>query len=75
MWLQDINPTELKPDGVYQLRICTGRTLTGKRKKHFIICMVKMGALFLFDTMNRGVGVLASKEIKEKQFEKLLDMN
>jgi hypothetical protein len=34
-----------------------------------------MGALFLFDTMNRGVGVLAFKEIKEKQFEKLLDMN
>jgi len=36
---------------------------------------MKMGALFLFDTMNRGVGVLAFKEIKEKQFEKLLDMN
>jgi hypothetical protein len=25
--------------------------------------------------MNRGVGVLAFEEIKEKQFEKLLDMN
>ena len=72
---QIINPTKLKHDGVYQLRIYTGRTLTGKRKNHFIICMMKMGALFLFDTMNRGVGVLAFEKIKEKQFEKLLDMN
>ena len=70
-----INPINLKDNGVYQLRLYTGRTLTGKRKNHFIICMMKMGALFLFDTMDRGVGVLAFKAIKEKQFEKLLDMN
>ena len=38
-------------------------------------CLNRMGVLFLFDTMNRGQGVLASKEITEKQFEKLMDMN
>lgn len=70
-----LKPKDLIDDGIYQLRIYTGRDLLGGRKNHFMACINRMGVLFLFDTMNRGQGVLASKEITEKQFEKLMDMN
>lgn len=55
-----IQNDEIIPDGFYQMKISS---------PHFMGCYCYEGILYLSDTNDRGIGVIAKEKIKAKQFE------
>lgn len=73
-WIDITAPSRLDENKLYQIRICTGRNLLGKKKQHFIAAAILNGLFRIYDTGDRGIGVSAVKAITEKQFEKAIEV-